>query len=220
MNLPTCYILGAGGHGRVVMEAALLSGAYAACHFLDGNAALHGQELLGVLVLGGEDRLPPPGPGVHVVPAFGANLRRLELVEDLLAQGHEVPAIVHPRAWVSPWASLGAGTVALAMAAVNPGATLGKACIVNTGASVDHDCDLADGVHCSPGVRLAGGVKVGRCTHLGIGVSVIQEMHIGAHAVVGAGAAVVRDLPDRVLALGVPAQVARSLPPPSDQETV
>lgn len=213
MTLPTCYILGAGGHGRVVLEAALASGAFQACLFIDGNTALHGTQIMGAPVLGGDDALPPPGAGVVVMPAIGDNHRRLALTLELLAQGYAVATVVHPRAWVSPHASLGAGTVVCAMAVVQPGAILGCACIVNTAASVDHDCLIGDGVHCSPGVRLAGGVQVGDCTHLGIGSCVIQEMRVGEHCVVGAGAAVVKDIPGDSLALGVPAVVVRKLPP-------
>ncbi|AGW12962.1 acetyltransferase [Megalodesulfovibrio gigas] len=213
MNLPMCYILGAGGHGRVVLETAQACGAFKACLFLDGNATLHGTQIMGALVLGGEDALPPPGPEVAVLPALGDNHRRLALTLDLLSQGYTVPTVVHPRAWVSPHATLGAGTVVFAMAVVQPGAILGCSCIVNTAASVDHDCVLGDGVHCSPGVRLAGGVQVGDCTHLGIGSCVIQEMRVGEQCVVGAGAAVVKDIPPDSLALGVPAVVVRKLPP-------
>ncbi|GAB7081004.1 acetyltransferase [Megalodesulfovibrio paquesii] len=213
MTFPTCYILGAGGHGRVVLESAQASGQFAACVFLDGNATLHGTRIMGVPVLGGDEALPAPGPAVAVLPAIGDNHRRLALTLDLAAQGYLVPTVVHPRAWVSPHAALGAGTVVFAMAAIQPGATLGRACIVNTSASIDHDCVLGDGVHCSPGVHLAGGVHVGDCTHLGIGSCVIQEMRVGGHCVVGAGAAVVKDIADDSLALGVPAVVVRKLPP-------
>ncbi|WP_304412082.1 acetyltransferase [Synechococcus sp. CB0205] len=42
---------------------------------------------------------------------------------------------------------------------------------------------------------------------IGIGASVIQQIRIGADVIVGAGAAVVSDLPDGVTAVGVPARV-------------
>jgi UDP-perosamine 4-acetyltransferase len=42
---------------------------------------------------------------------------------------------------------------------------------------------------------------------LGIGVSVIPGVTIGAGTMVGAGSVVVRDLPDGVTAMGVPARI-------------
>ena len=54
-----------------------------------------------------------------------------------------------------------------------------------------------------------GTVVVGRETHLGVGVSVRNNLTLGARSVVGVGAAVVADLPDDVVAVGVPARVVR-----------
>jgi acetyltransferase-like isoleucine patch superfamily enzyme len=56
-------------------------------------------------------------------------------------------------------------------------------------------------------------VRLGRATAIGIGASVIHEVTIGADTVVGAGAVVVGDLPERVVAYGVPARVVRSREP-------
>ena len=68
---------------------------------------------------------------------------------------------------------------------------------------------LVDAVHICPDARLAGEVEVGDRSWIGIGASVIQQIRIGADVTVGAGAAVVCDLPDGVTAVGVP---ARTLP--------
>jgi len=61
-------------------------------------------------------------------------------------------------------------------------------------------------VHISPGARLAGGVCVGDLSWIGIGASVRQLVTIGARVVVGAGAAVVSDVPDDFTVVGVPAR--------------
>jgi UDP-N-acetylbacillosamine N-acetyltransferase len=94
---------------------------------------------------------------------------------------------------------------------VNPGATLGRNVIVNTCASVDHDCVLEDGVHISPGAHLGGGVTVGRGTWIGIGAVVRDHVMIGAGVTIGAGAVVVKDIPDGVMAYGVPARVVKEI---------
>ena len=70
---------------------------------------------------------------------------------------------------------------------------------------------LGDGVHICPGAHLAGEVSVGSRSWIGIGSSVIQQVHIGSDVIVGAGAVVLRDLPNNVTAAGVPARIiARS----------
>ena len=61
--------------------------------------------------------------------------------------------------------------------------------------------------------RRAGGPLVGECqlllgrAFLGVGVRAIPGVSIGADTIVGAGGVVVRDLPDAVLAIGVPAKI-------------
>ncbi len=206
--LRTLYIIGAGGHGAVVLEAAQSCRQWERFVFLDSDTALHGQAVLGAPVHGVE-ALPTPGPDVAVFVAIGLNnASRAQLVHEYLHQGYEVPVIIHARAHLAAQTQLHPGSVLMAQSAVNPRAVLGHACIVNTGATVEHDCELADGVHVSPGAALCGGVKVGANTHIGAGAAVRQNITIGADCVVGMGAAVVDDMADACLGVGVPARVS------------
>ena len=90
-----------------------------------------------------------------------------------------------------------------------PDVKVGEACIVNSIAVLEHDCVLADAVHISPAASLAGGVIVDEASWIGIGAVVIQLKKIGKNVMVGAGAAVVTDLPDNVTAVGVPASIIK-----------
>ena len=65
---------------------------------------------------------------------------------------------------------------------------------------------LAQAVHVSPGARLAGGVQVGQCSWVGMGAVVRQLLTVGAYSVVGAGAAVVKNVAEHTAVIGVPAQ--------------
>jgi UDP-perosamine 4-acetyltransferase len=62
-----------------------------------------------------------------------------------------------------------------------------------------------DGI--APGAHLGGTAILEEGVFLGIGSSVIPGRRIGAWTAVGAGAAVIHDLPAQVLAVGVPARV-------------
>jgi acetyltransferase-like isoleucine patch superfamily enzyme len=65
-------------------------------------------------------------------------------------------------------------------------------------------------VHISPGAHVGGGVAIGECSWIGIGAAIRHCVRIGKDVVVGAGAAVVRDLPSGVTAVGVPARVIKT----------
>ncbi|MDG3042443.1 acetyltransferase [Roseicyclus marinus] len=190
-------IIGAGGHGRVLADIAEGMG-YREISFLDaGYPKLHES---GAWPVTGR---PEAQDEADVALGIGDNATRLSFFETLT----QTPVtLIHPSAVVSPHAEIGAGSVICAGAVVAPFAKLGQGCIINTCASVDHDCVLSDGVHISPGARLGGGVFVGARTWIGIGAVVREYKSIGSDVMVGAGAAVTRNVGDGARIGGVPAK--------------
>jgi sugar O-acyltransferase (sialic acid O-acetyltransferase NeuD family) len=198
-------ILGASGHGKVVADAAELSGWDDVIFYDDawpeietnGNWPVKG---------GGRELVESLGRFDGVVVAIGDNAVRLEKLTALEAEYASLVVVIHPSAQVSRYARVSPGTVIFANSAVNAGAELGKGCIINTGAVVEHDCRLADGVHVSPNAALAGGVIVGRASWVGIGAVVKQLVSVGDGVVVGMGAVVTRNVSDGVVVFGNPAR--------------
>ena len=189
-------IWGASGHASVVADILRLRGEYEIVGFIDNfDPARRGSIFCGAPVLGGEETLDDLARlGVeHLIFGFGDCAARLRLGEIVRARGFRMATAIHPRATVAADVTVGGGTVIAAGAVVNPGARVGEDVIINTCASVDHDCVVEDGAHVSPGARLAGGVSVGRAAWIGIGAVVIE------------------DVPDGVVAYGVPARVRRKL---------
>lgn len=198
-------ILGAGGHGKVVADI-LLCQRVPLLGFLDDNPATWKSECLGLPVLGAIESYQDYKP-TGLVLGIGNNRVRQKIVERLSqeAEGLWINAI-HPTAILADSVQLGNGVVIAAGTVVNPDTVLGDHLIVNTGATIDHDCVIEEYVHLAPGVHLAGGVKVGQGTLIGIGAAVIPYRSIGCWATVGAGAVVVRDISNKVIAKGVPAR--------------
>src|SRR5690606_13232213 len=140
--MDTLLVIGAGGHGAVVADAALSSERWRSLSFVDDVAK---GSFLGFDIIGAINDLEKlASKHVRAVVAIGDNRKRLQLVQRCRAAGDELPPVVHPPAVVSRFATVGVGTVLLAQSVVCAGASIGEACIVNTGATVDHDCELAD----------------------------------------------------------------------------
>lgn len=203
-------IWGASGHAKVVADIVRLRGEHEIVGFLDDRDPA-GRPFFGSQVLGGRDRLPSlREQGVsRLLFGFGDGTARLELTPFVLRLGFTLATAIHPSAVVAADVSVGAGGVVAAGAVVGPGTRVGENVIVNTLAGVDHDCVLGDGAHVCPGARLGGWAEAGECAWVGIGATVRDRVKIGRRAVIGAGAVVLHDVPDAVVAYGVPARVIR-----------
>jgi UDP-perosamine 4-acetyltransferase len=203
-------LLGAGGHARVLIDAARAMGGLDVVAVVDDNTNLHGRTFEGAPVVGALTelaRLREEGIEAVLLGIGSVEISdlRAALFERVSALGFRMPIVRHPSATIAA-RSLGDATVLFAKTVVNPGARIGRNVIINTGALIDHDVTIEDHVHVSPGVNIAGGVRIGAQSHIGIGSTVIQGVRIGARALIAAGAVVIRDVPDGARVAGVPAR--------------
>lgn len=197
-------ILGAGGHARVVADAAEASGWTEISLFDDAwpNVPPGPWPVVGT----GSDLDTRLAEFEGVVVGIGVNTIRLAKQHRLAECGARLVSILHPAATVSRHACLGPGSVIFAGGVINPGTETGDAAIINTAATVDHDCRLGHGVHISPGAHVAGGVTIGDRAWIGVGASVRESVSIGADVTVGAGSAVVNSIADDLTVVGAPAR--------------
>jgi sugar O-acyltransferase (sialic acid O-acetyltransferase NeuD family) len=199
-------ILGAGGHGAVVADAAEASG-WQKIHFFDQRWPENTQnavwDIVGDLTALKKTMRQYDG----FIIAIGHNKTRLNLMTELNSIHPPWVNIIHPRAVISPYAELGLGSVVFAGVVVNAMTKIGRGVILNTGATLDHDCIIEEAVHICPGSHIAGQVRIGALSWLGIGSTVKQCLTIGSEVMVGAGSVVIQDIPNNQLAYGVPARI-------------
>lgn len=197
--------MGTSGQSRDILDAVRAAGtSMAGLLWTDPPA----KELYGIPVLGGLEDWPQHAtPAMEFVVALGDGERRAQYGDAILASGAALASVVHPRAAVSPYATLGRGVAIMAGVNVSPAAVIGDYVVLNANCSVDHDCVLERGVQFGPGVTLAGNVTVEEGAFVGVGASVMPGVRIGANAVVGAGAVVIRDVPAGAKVAGNPAKV-------------
>jgi sugar O-acyltransferase (sialic acid O-acetyltransferase NeuD family) len=202
-------ILGAGGHGRVVLDIILAERKHAVAGFLDNQRGLHGRRIDGVPVLGGIDDLPQIAPreGVGgVIVAIGDNGTRRGLARQAEQTGLELVNAIHPSAAIARSAVIGRNVVVAAGVVVCAHCQIGDSVILNTGCIIDHQTMVGEGAHICPGVRVAGRVTIEPGAFLGIGATVIPKIVIGCEAIVGAGAVVIENVPPLATVVGVPAR--------------
>jgi sugar O-acyltransferase (sialic acid O-acetyltransferase NeuD family) len=193
-------LVGAGGHGKVVLDALKTAGVDV-WGVVDDDPATWNCNLLDTPVRGPCSMLDATVSCVAY--GVGDNQARWKLADRI-----PVPAmvVVHPRAVVSSWAALGDGVVILASAVVQADARVRTGSIINTAAVVEHDCDVGAFAHVAPRATLSGGVSIGTGSLVGAGAVVLPGISIGKHSVIGAGAVVTSDVPDNSIVTGTPAR--------------
>ncbi|MBU0618047.1 MAG: acetyltransferase [Planctomycetes bacterium] len=201
-------ILGAGGHGRVVLDILLQTREYDIIGFLDNNPDMHGRRVDGIPVRGGIDdleRIRAESNVGGVIIAIGDNGVRRGLARQVEQTGLELINAVHPSATLAYNATIGRNVVIAAGAVVCANCQIGDSVILNTGCIIDHQTMVGEGSHICPGVRIAGRVKVEPGVFIGIGATVIPKVTLGCEAIVGAGAVVLEDVLPMATVVGVPA---------------
>lgn len=184
------YLYGASGHAKVIIDI-LESQKIEIEGIFDDKESL--KSILNYPVYTPTDIKSP------LIVSIGDNATRKKITEKLFC---EYGTAIHPTAVISPYSSIGDGTVVMQNAVIQSSCNIGKHCIINTSASVDHDCLIEDFVHISPNCTLCGNVQVGEGSWIGAGTSITPGVKIGRWSVIAAGSIVTKDIPNNVLAVG------------------
>ncbi|MFW7343393.1 acetyltransferase [Pollutimonas sp. H1-120] len=189
MKKKKLFVVGAGGHGRSVAEAAMLGTAWSEVVFVDDAYPLLRYSGQWPIVANIESLAGLIAREDSVVIAIGNQSVRKRLFGLAQDAGAMMATIIHPKAWVSQDASIGDGTAVMAGAIIGTQAKVGMGAIVNANATVDHDAVLGDFAHLGVGVQLAGGVVVGDGAWLQAGTCAGYRVRVPPDAVVLPGTA-------------------------------
>lgn len=210
MNKRKILLYGAGGHAKVVIDAIHKGLEYEVIGIVDKQL----QEdifLAGFPIIAEIDVFNVLRQVDGCIVAIGDNWTRSCVVASIKKIRSDVDfvSVVHPFTSIGQNVKIGVGTVILAGAIINSGTSIGDHCIVNTRASLDHDNVLGDFASVAPNVATGGNVVIGNFSALSIGATIIHNIHIGEHTVIGAGALVTKDIPQKIVAFGIPAKKIR-----------
>jgi sugar O-acyltransferase (sialic acid O-acetyltransferase NeuD family) len=198
------FLLGAGGHAKVVIDALHeIQFDMQQVRLRDDAVARQGAVILGLEIDTPAIVSAMNGARFHL--AIGSCTARLQLTVRLKKMEMHALTIIHPASVISRHAQIGDGAFIAARAIVGPMACLGKGVIVNHGAIIDHDCVVGDFSHIAPNASLAGNVRIGTGVLIGAGANILPGVEIGDRAVIGAGAVVVSNVDAGQIQVGIPA---------------
>jgi sugar O-acyltransferase (sialic acid O-acetyltransferase NeuD family) len=135
------------------------------------------------------------------------------VINEALDRKLHFESMVHPKAILGRNIKISDGTIICAGNILTTDIQIGKYVLLNLACTVGHDCVIEDDVVISPGCNISGGVRIGQGAYIGTGAKILEGLKIGQHAIVGAGAVVTKDIPDGVVAVGVPAKVVKTREP-------
>lgn len=176
-------VLGAGGHGRVVADAALLQGRWISVMASARSLPANLTELLIGVTLVEMDVATSLNVALHI--AIGNN--RARQTEAQVLGLEKLVSVVHPCASVSSFSQIGAGCFVAAGAVVATAAKLGVGVIVNHGAVIDHDTEIGDFSHVAQRASVCGHAKLGERVLIGSGAVVLSSVVLGDDVVLLAG---------------------------------
>ena len=204
-------IIGAGGHGRVVLDLLLVCGAQV-IGITDSNKDLHGTSLFDIPILGNDEIITEYAPDeVYLANGIGSTkdvVLRRQIYQNWCSKDYTFPHLIHPSAVISSnGTSLCEGVQVMAGSIVQANVTIDENSIVNTNVSLDHDCKVAAHVHIAPGCTISGGVEIGHCGFIGAGATVVANCKLQNNCVIGAGSVVLEDVGANECVVGNPAKV-------------
>ena len=174
LNKPSLLILGAGGYGLAVAEAAELSGQWQEIMFADDRwpATQHVDNYNIVTNIASLNQLEITH--LQAIVAVGNNALRQQWQQTLRAFGIELTSVIHPHSMISPTAQIGLGVSVMAGCVISRKTVINDGVILNIGTLLDHDVVIEQFAHLSVGVKVAGGQTIAAHSFLEVGTCILH----------------------------------------------
>lgn len=206
-------IIGAGTYGEVYL-AYLQEAGEEVVGFLDDDPKYEGVSVRGVPVLGKisliETLMNTDGIEAVYCP-LGNNKLRVQFLEKARSLGYKTPNYIHPSVIIAPFVEIAdEGVYILQATQVMPYVKIELDVMISTGANIIHHSHLSQGTFVSNGVCFGANVLSKKYAYVGMGATVMTGVKVlGENCLIGAGAVVIKDVPDNAVMAGVPAKVLK-----------
>lgn len=205
-------IIGAGTYGEVYL-AYLQEAGVEIIGFLDDNKDLHGSLVKGIRVLGSIDLLPYLRDVYQVEAVYcpiGNNKLRTQFLSLAKHLGYQIPNFIHSSVIISPSVVLGEGVYILLNTSIMPYVTIKNYVMISMNSNIAHHSVLEEGTFISTGVNFGASIVAHKYSYIGISATIMTGVkELGEDCLIGAGAVVIKDIPDNAVVAGVPAKILR-----------
>lgn len=204
-------IIGASGFGRevawLVERINQKKPTWNLIGFIDDNDDIQGKNINGYNVLGKTECIAKYEDAYYVC-AVGAAKTRKDIISKIYNYNSNLKfaTLIDPSVILSKSVKVGEGSIICAHSVLTVNIEIGSHVIINLDCTVGHDALIKDFVTIYPSVNVSGFTTIESCSELGTGMQIIQGKTVGENTIVGAGAVVVKDIPDNCTAVGNPAK--------------
>lgn len=210
MDTKKLVILGAGGFGREVVQYVndinSQSKQYDILGFVDDDPLKRGQTYDSVPVIGDLSSINTREIEIYAVCAIAKPALKKEVVERAYDAGLKFINLVHPTVYLSGSVSFGEGIIISPYCVISVDTFVGSHAAINPQCGIGHDAHIGDFSTLYWNVNISGNVKLGNCVEVGSKAFIKQGLNIGDDAVIGALAAVIRNVEPNTTVAGVPAK--------------
>lgn len=208
-------IIGAGKYGEVYLSY-LREAGVDVIGFLDDDDAAQFKLFGGLPVLGKTNTLPELKDkfGIEAVYCpLGNNRVRVKFLQKARELGYKTPNYIHPSVILSPDVTLGEGVYILLGSNIMPFTEIEDFVMISMNVNVAHHNILKKGTFLSTGCNFGASIVAEENTYCGIGSTIMTGLHrLGKDCLIGAGAVVIKDVPDGAVMAGVPAKIIKYKP--------
>lgn len=213
-KVKSVVVVGAGGFGREVLEIFkdqnAVSRTWNILGFIDENEELYGKMLNGYPVLGGLNWLRKHNnDNLGCVCAIGTCEIRKRVVEKLEEIGINFCNAIHPSVIMSEFVELGQDVIICAGTILTVNIKIEDHVHINLNCTIGHDVVIGRYCTINPMVAINGNNHLGEGVYVGSGATFVQQVSVGSWSIIGAGAVVIEDIPEKAVAVGVPAKVVK-----------
>ncbi|MEL7565453.1 MAG: acetyltransferase [Dehalobacterium sp.] len=175
--------------------------------FIDETPTKQGTKINDILVLGGFDWFEKRSKkNISAVCAIGNPKDKFMLIKRISMYKINYPNLIHSSVKLNKFVEIGYGNIICCNSFISVNTKIGNFVTISPGCGIGHDAIIDDYTTLYWSITLAGNVRICEGCEIGSKAVVIPKKEIGKWSIIGAGAVVIDDLPEKCTAVGVPAK--------------